>query len=97
MQQQLFPRARLTDPTTSHEAAEAAEDFASGHYECILQALQYYGPLGKDSISSLTILEANQVARRLKEMQTLGLIFLTGRTVKSKANRNEREWIAGKE
>jgi hypothetical protein len=30
-------------------------------------------------------------------MQKLGLIMLTGRLVKSKANRDEREWVASKE
>ena len=33
-----------------------------------------------------------QVARRLHELERDGEIALTGRTVKSKSGRNEREW-----
>lgn len=87
-----FPRVRKTDPVTSFEAAESIKPAVSKHYEIILECLQKYGPLGKDGISSLTKLESNQIARRLNEMQKIGLIKLTGKTVKSDSNRNEREW-----
>jgi hypothetical protein len=92
-----FFRARLTDPATSHAAADAAKDFVPAHYTAILDVLKHYGPMGKDGIAACGLLEANQIARRLKEMQKLGLIMLTGRLVKSKANRDEREWVASKE
>ena len=87
-----FPRVRTTDPLTSFEAAESIKPVANKHYEIILECLQTYGALGKDGISSLTKLESNQVARRLNEMQKIGLIHLTGKTVKSNSGRNEREW-----
>jgi len=87
-----FPRVRTTDPLTSFEAAESIKPVVNKHYEIILECLQTYGALGKDGISSLTKLESNQVARRLNEMQKIGLIYLTGRTVKSNSGRNEREW-----
>jgi len=87
-----FPRVRTTDPLTSFEAAESIKPVASKHYLIILDCLQTHGALGKDGISSLTKLESNQVARRLNEMQKIGLIHLTGRTVKSNSGRNEREW-----
>jgi hypothetical protein len=87
-----FPRVRTTDPLTSFEAAEAIKPVVNKHYDIILECLQTYGALGKDGISSLTKLESNQVARRLNEMQKIGLIHLTGRTVKSNSGRNEREW-----
>jgi len=50
------------------------------------------GALGKDGIAKLTGLESMQVARRLHELERDGKIALTGRTVKSKSGRNEREW-----
>ena len=50
------------------------------------------GPQGKDGIADRSTLDPNQVARRLKEMMQLGLVRLTGKTVKSKSNREEREW-----
>ncbi len=87
-----FPRVRTTDPLTSFEAAESIKPVVNKHYDIILECLQTYGALGKDGISSLTKLESNKVARRLNEMQKIGLIYLTGKTVKSNSGRNEREW-----
>ena len=87
-----FPRVRTTDPLTSFEAAESIKPVVNKHYDIILECLQTYGALGKDGISSLTKLENNQVARRLNELSNMNLIELTGRTVKSKSGRNEREW-----
>ena len=87
-----FPRVRANDPLTSFEAAESIKDSAPQHHQVILNCLKFYGPLGKDGISSLTMLDSNQVARRLNEMKIIGLIELTGNTVKSNSGRNEREW-----
>ena len=87
-----FPRVRATDPLTSFEAAEAIKPVASQHHQIILECLQEHGALGKDGIASLTKLDGNQVARRLNEMKIIGLIELTGNTVKSNSGRNEREW-----
>ena len=89
-----FPRVRATDPVTSFEAAEAIKPVVSDHHRIILECLQEYGALGKDGISARTKLDGNQVARRLNEMQKIGLIHLTGKTVKSDSGRNEREWAA---
>jgi len=86
-----FPRVRNSDPVTSHQAAASITDVSS-HYAQILEALSTIGPLGKDGISFYSRLDPNQIARRLNEMQKLGLIHLTGKTVKSNSNRQEREW-----
>ena len=85
-----FPRVRTSDPETSHQAAEAITDVSS-HYAQILEALTI-GAMGKDGISFYTRLDPNQIARRLNEMQKLNLIRLTGKTVKSNAGRQERQW-----
>jgi predicted transcriptional regulator len=87
-----FPRVRSTDPLTSFEAAEAIKPVVAQHHQIILDCLQTHGALGKDGIASLSGLDGNQVARRLNEMKVLGLIHLTGNTVKSNSGRNEREW-----
>jgi predicted transcriptional regulator len=87
-----FPRVRANDPLTSFEAAESIKDVAPQHHQVILECLQKHGALGKDGISSLTNLDPNQIARRLNEMKIIGLIELTGNTVKSNSGRNEREW-----
>ena len=87
-----FPRVRASDPETSFQAAESIKPVAPKHYSIILDCLQEHGALGKDGISAMTNLDSNQVARRLNEMNKLGLIKLTGKTVKSNSGREEREW-----
>ena len=88
----IFPRVRKSDPLTSFEAADNAKELAKKHGLQIVACLVQHGPLGKDGIATHTGLDGNQVARRLKELETLGFIGLTGKTVKSKSNRQEREW-----
>ena len=88
----LFNRVRTSDPITSYEAADSAKDLASKHSIMILDTLQAHGALGKDGIAQHSGLDSNQVARRLNELSNMDLIELTGRTVKSKSGRNEREW-----
>ena len=89
----IFPRARNSDPSTSHAAA-AQLTTATDHYTAIHEALTLYGPAGKDRIASLAGLDPSQVARRLPEMRRLGLVGLTGETVQSRSGRAEREWQA---
>ena len=50
MQADLFARARVTDPTTSKEAAKSVDEFSSRHYKIIVACLKKYGSLGKDGI-----------------------------------------------
>ena len=88
----IFPRVRKSDPLTSFEAADNAKELAKKHGLQIVACLTQHGPQGKDGIASHTGLDGNQVARRLKELETLGFIGLTGKTVKSKSNCQEREW-----
>jgi hypothetical protein len=59
-----------------------------------LDCLIKHGALGKDGIAARTSLDGNQVARRMNEMKILGLVSLTGNTVKSNTGRKEREWVA---
>ena len=86
----LFKRARSTDPVTSFEAAEQVKP--DKHFQIIYECLRKHGPLGKDGISQLTGLESVAISRRLPELQTMGLVKLTGKTIKSSKGRNEREW-----
>jgi predicted transcriptional regulator len=87
-----FPRVRSNDPLTSFEAADSIKPVVSKHYSIIMDCLQEYGALGKDGIAHHTNLDRNQVSRRLSEMESIGLIRLTGKTVKSNSGRSEREW-----
>ena len=88
----IFSRVRKSDPLTSFVAADSAKELAKKHGSLIVACLVQHGPLGKDGIATHTGLDGNQVARRLKELETLGLICLTGKTVASKSKRQEREW-----
>ena len=87
-----FPRVRSSDPVTSFEAAEGVKQFEKQHNYIIVACLQTYGALGKDGISRHCALDRQQVSKRLHELQRAGIIRLTGKTVKSDANKNEREW-----
>ena len=87
-----FFRARATDAITSFQAADSIKDVAKMHNEVIVAGLQRFGPMGKDKIAISTGLQPNQVSRRLSELETMGLIELTGKQVKSNSGRNEREW-----
>ena len=87
-----FIRARATDAITSFKAADSIKDVAKMHQSVIFACLQRFGPLGKDGIAKHTGLESNQVARRMNELEKMGLIELTGKQVTSKSGRAEREW-----
>jgi len=87
-----FPRVRADDPITSFEAADSIKEVTAKHWIVIHDCLKEHGPLGKDGIARLTGLESNQVARRMNEMKVFGMVFLTGKTVKSNSGRSEREW-----
>ena len=89
----IFGRARNSDPVTSHQAADQVTT-TSKHFQIIHLALIEHGPMGKDEIAHFTDLEPNAVARRLPELQKLGLVMLTGKTVQSNAGRKERQWKA---
>ena len=88
----LFKRARSLDPSTSHAAADQAQDLARQHFDLIVGCLQRFGARGKDGIAELTGLDGNQVARRLPELARFGSVELTGQVTKSKSGRSEREW-----
>jgi hypothetical protein len=69
-----LPRARNTDPATSHAAADRATNFAGSHAERILAALKAVGTGTPPSISDKTGLTIVQIDRRLVEMERKGLI-----------------------
>ena len=85
-----YKQARTSDPYTSHLAANSINP--SAHYALIIDALKV-SPAGKTLIAKRAGLHHGQVARRLTELERNGLITLTGKTVKSDSNRQERECI----
>jgi len=89
-----FPRARRSDPISSHMAAQKAEKFARGHAATILQCLKDHGAQTIDMIAKRTSLTAVQVARRLPELQREGYTEPTGKLLPSASGCSEREWKA---
>jgi predicted Rossmann fold nucleotide-binding protein DprA/Smf involved in DNA uptake len=85
-----YMQARNSDPYTSHLAAQVMNP--SAHYALIIDALKVC-PAGKTLIAKRAGLDHNQVSRRLNELEKQGIIGLTGKTVKSDTNRQEREWF----
>jgi hypothetical protein len=77
-------------------AAASISDVAKAHYNMIIDCLKRHGPMGKDSIATFTNMngfaDGNAVARRLPEIEKLGLVEPTGKLVSSRSGRKEREW-----
>lgn len=73
------PRARATDPDTSHEAAAGVHEFEGDHYARILDALRL-GPAGATEIANRCGLGRDQVGKRLCELERDGLVAKDGKT-----------------
>ncbi len=71
-------RARRTDPQTSHDAAKAAERFATTHMGRILAALKAHGPSTPAELADHTGLTVVQVCRRLPEAEAMRKAFPLG-------------------
>lgn len=72
------PRARATDPATSHMAAERSRQFSEGHAAKILRAIKHMPRQTAAYYSQMTGLTVVQIDRRLPEMERKGLIRTTG-------------------
>lgn len=95
MQTDLFdpPRARGTDPATSHAAAAAVPEFAAGHYGRILLALQDHGPATVAELAARLGMGEQQVNKRLPELERAGAVsVLAGVTRPGASGRRQRVW-----
>jgi hypothetical protein len=63
---QAMPRARRTDPNTSHEAAATARNFAAGHRALILETLKEHQRDGMTvhEIAAYCRLDAHAIGKR---------------------------------
>lgn len=84
------PRARRTDPETSHEAAAGVADFEGDHHAQILDALML-GPAGATEIASRAGLGRDQVGKRLCELERRGLVVIDGK-VRNANGRSEARY-----
>ena len=86
--------ARKSDPSTSHQAATGAAQFAGRHSARILACLKHHGPLTADEIAVHVGLNGHQVNKRLPDLRKSGKAIPTGQTRKSNSNHPERVWMA---
>ena len=88
------PRARTTDPETSHEAAESVTQSAAGQRTRCLEALHEHGPLTADEIDALVGWRLTTAGRRLPELAELGHVKTTSEKRRTRTGRNAYVWRA---
>lgn len=89
------PKARATDPQTSHDAAASMKKAASHQCVVVLMALRELGEAGAEQIANRCKLDKFQVCRRLPELEAAGIVeVVEGKTRKTKSGRQERTWRA---
>ncbi len=89
-----FHAARSTDPSTSHEAAQAAASFAGTHCERIHTALIQCGPMDPEQIAAMVGMEPYACRKRLADLKKAGQAETTGELVPTTSGRHQRVWRA---
>lgn len=93
IEEQRRPRARRTDPDTSHAAAASMLDAAREHHALILRALdECQHPLSAEQIAARLELTHVQVNRRMSELRGAGLIEPTDQRVPTATGRTARTY-----
>ena len=69
-----LPRARRSDPSTSHTAAAMSVRFADSHGNRIVEALREHGRMSPVGIGGATGLTVVQIDRRCCELERAGRI-----------------------
>lgn len=87
-----IPRARTTDPATSHIAAERAVQFLGTHQERIVAFLGTVEDATKDEIAAGVGLDHVAVARRMIEAERKGLVRRTDKIRFSRGGNPETVW-----
>ena len=87
-----IPRARRTDPVTSHQAAERASQFAGTHASRILAALDDLMTATAAEIAEHAGLSVVQVDRRMVECQRAGKVRLLTMNGKPLIRMGYRVW-----
>lgn len=82
--------SRKSGPQTSSQAAALASSFALTHCGQILDALKFYGPMGKTRLQEKTGIDHVAIARRLAALEAANLAEPTDSTEQSASLRDER-------
>lgn len=87
------PRARSTDPATSHDAAHHAAALSAHQRTEILAALRD-APGTADAIDQRLAYRPTTAGRRLAELERAGLARRTARTARTRSGRAAEIWEA---
>jgi len=91
----LFPpKARNSDPDTSHQAAASVEDSAETQRRSVQYILRTYGPKIADEIDALLGWRVTTAGRRLPELRALGLVEMLPETGATRSGRQAHLWQA---
>ena len=88
------PRARATDPETSHEAAESMAGAAGAQRAACLKHLRTVGPAIADEIDAAMGWRPTTAGRRLSELAEAKLAKITDQKRRTRSNRNAFVWEA---
>lgn len=89
---EVTPRARNTDPETSHKAAVSMSKAAESQREEIYQYLKRNGPETADGVDRGLGYRPTTAGRRLPELRELGLIEMLDDTGLTRSGRSARLW-----
>ncbi len=95
-QAELFPppRARNTDPATSHAAAASMQNEAGSQRAAIYAHLRKNGPAIADELDAALGLRLTSAGRRLAELHDQGLVERTEQTRDTRSGRKAYLWRA---
>ncbi len=86
------PRARASDPKTSHAAAESMVGPAAAQRKIITDALAYSGPQCADMLDYAIGWRPTTAGRRLKELEKAGLVERTDLFAPTRSGRSAQVW-----
>ena len=87
------PRARNSDPDTSHlAAASVSDEMADAHYAILLGAIHRHGPGTMYDIKDQCSLDIQQVNKRLPEMERRGWLCRPGWSTAGPTGRQCKIW-----
>jgi hypothetical protein len=90
----VAPRARASDPTTSHAAAASMLEPADLQRALIVHALRTQGPMTADELDVALDWRETTSGRRLAEAERQGRVRRTGNTRPTRSGRNAEIWEA---
>jgi len=89
-----LPRARSTDPWTSHAAAMEAHQLSHIQQRIVLHLLKTHGPMTCDEIAAHAGIDRVRISRRVPELVERGLARDSGSSRKAPSGRYAIVWEA---